>query len=342
MKIGDINYPLALFLAPMAGVTDRAFREICRRYGAEGLTTEMISSKALVFGDEKTAELARISDGERPCALQLFGNEPDIMGNSAVIAAKHFRPCAIDINMGCPAPKIAGNGDGSAIMRTPALAGKIVAAVRESLDREGLSEMPVTVKMRSGFDAEHINAVTVALECERNGAAAITVHGRTREQMYAPPVNLDVIRAVKEAVKIPVIGNGDIYTPEDALRMKEYTHCDGLMIGRASLGNPYVFAKVRAAFGGEPFTEPSAETWLYDVASHMESLIRDKGEERGVREARKHAAWYIRGIPGAADMRRRVNLVKTLAEMESIMKEASERLSLRTDMPNEFKISNLT
>lgn len=342
MNIGKTTYPHALFLAPMAGVTDRAFRHICRKYGAQGLTTEMISSRALIFGDKKTQELARIDDDEKPCAIQIFGNEPDVMARAAVIVARDYDTCAIDVNMGCPAPKIAGNGDGSAIMKNPRLAYEIIARMRDSLDNAGFDTLPVTVKMRSGFTRESINAVEVALECERAGACAVTVHGRTREQMYSPPVDLDIIREVKKSVSVPVIGNGDIYTVEDAMRMKSYTGCDGLMIGRGALGNPYIFAQITACLDGEKMPQITSSQWLGDITEHMELIIKDKGEEKGVREMHKHIAWYISGIPGAADMRRRANLAKTYDEILTIAKEASELFEQRSLGANQFKISNLT
>ncbi len=343
MNIGKINYPHGLFLAPMAGVTDRAFRSVCRKYGAEGLVTEMVSAKALCFGDAKTELLARIDDNERPCSLQIFGSDPKFMAKAAVIAAQKFNPEIIDVNMGCPAPKIAGNGDGSAIMKTPKLAYEIIASMREALDSSRFFHIPVTAKMRSGFDKAHINAVEVAQNCEKGGASAVTVHGRTREQMYAPPVNTDAIRDVKNAVSIPVIANGDIFCAEDAKAMLEKTHCDGLMIGRGSLGNPYIFAEIIAMLCGDATKKPqiTSAMWLEDVTFHMRSLCADKGEQKGMLEARKHIAWYIRGIPGAAEMRRRVNTASTLAEMLDIAGQAAEGFEKRDVSSAELHVGNI-
>lgn len=269
-----MNNTFPLILAPMAGVTDKAFRHMCKKHGADRLVTEMVSAKAVCFGDEKTAILAHIDSGERPCSLQLFGSEPDIMAKAAVICAEKFTPDAIDVNMGCPAPKIVNNGDGSAVMKSPELAYEIIARMRDALDGGGFSDMPLTVKMRSGFDSAHINAVEVALMCEKGGAAEVTVHGRTREQMYAPPVNYDVIRDVKSALSIPVIANGNVFSASDALYVREYTGCDGLMIGRGSLGNPFLFGEVKAVLSGKEPPVITPQEWYSDVAEHMEPAYR--------------------------------------------------------------------
>lgn len=322
IKIGNTEYKNGLFLAPMAGVTDRSFRALCKKRGAEGMTTEMVSSKALIFKDKKTNILCEISEEERPCALQLFGRVPEEMGRAALLVMK-YSPCAIDINMGCPAPKIAGNGDGSALMKDPELCGRIVASIRHSLDSEGYSDIPVTVKIRAGFDKAHINAVEVAKECEKNGVAAIAVHGRTREQMYAPPVNLDIIKDVKAAVSVPVIGNGDICCEEDALHMLEYTGCDGIMIGRGALGNPYIFEKTAYFLeNGKKMQEYPDSVKKEDIIFHMMSLIAEKGEYTGTREARKHIAWYIKGKPGSAQLRDEVNRAETTEAVLSVVEKA--------------------
>lgn len=318
MKISTLEFTHGIFLAPMAGVTDIPFRRMCKEYGAECVCTEMVSSRALCYKDEKTALLAKINDDEHPCALQIFGNEPEIMAKAAILALK-FKPDIIDINMGCPAPKIAGNGDGSALMKKPLLAYETVKAVKEAISGKNI---PLTVKIRSGFDKDHINAVEVAQLCEKAGADAITVHARTREQMYSPPIDIDIIKNVKEAVSIPVIGNGDITSAEDAVRMLEYTGCDGIMVGRGALGNPYIFEEISSALEGKNYTPPSSETRLSDVVRHMTSLIEYKGEYIGSREARKHISWYLRGIKGAAGYRDEVNRATSLKAILDIVNRA--------------------
>ncbi len=322
IKIGNTEYRHGLFLAPMAGVTDKSFRALCKKRGAEGMTTEMVSSKALIFKDKKTNVLCEIPEEEKPCALQLFGRVPEEIARAALLVMK-YDPCAIDINMGCPAPKIAGNGDGSALMKNPELCGKIVAKTRKALDSEGFTNVPVTVKIRAGFDKAHINAVDVAKECEKNGASLIAVHGRTREQMYAPPVNLDIIRDVKKAVTVPVIGNGDIVTEEDAVHMLEYTGCDGLMIGRGALGNPYIFDRIAYFLdNGSKMPEASDDVKKQDIIWHMKHLIAEKGEYTGTREARKHIAWYIKGKPGSAQLRDEVNRAETTEAILQVVEKA--------------------
>ena len=318
MKIASLSFPHGLFLAPMAGVTDIPFRALCKAYGAEGVFTEMISSRALCYRDKKTAALARITEDEHPCFLQLFGNDPDCMAEAAVLALD-FKPEVIDINMGCPAPKIAGNGDGSALMKSPDRAYAVVKAVADALAPHGV---PVTVKIRSGFDAGNINAVQIAELCEKAGAAAVTVHGRTREQMYAPPVNRDIIREVKRALGIPVIANGDITDAASALAMFEETGCDGIMIGRGALGNPYIFEEITCALNGTSYTPPDAERIRADVVRHVHALIDLKGEYTGIREARKHIAWYLKGMPGAAIYRDEVNRTETLTGMLAVVERA--------------------
>ena len=318
MKIGNIEFKHGIFLAPMAGVTDIPFRQMSVKYGAECVCTEMISSRALCYKDEKTALLAKINDNEHPCALQIFGNEPEIMAKAALLSLR-FNPDIIDINMGCPAPKIAGNGDGSALMKKPELAYKIVKAVKEALSGKNI---PLTVKIRSGFDKDHINAVEVANLCEKAGADAITVHARTREQMYSPPIDLDIIKAIKQSVSIPVIGNGDITDAASALKMIEYTGCDGIMVGRGALGNPYIFEEITCVLEGKDYVPPSNEVRLSDVISHMTSLIEYKGEYIGSREARKHISWYLKGIKGAAAFRDEVNRATSLKSILDIVNRA--------------------
>lgn len=318
MKIGNVEIRNGVFLAPMAGVTDRAFRHMCKKYGAGGMVTEMVSAKAICYGDRKTATLAYILDEERPCGLQLFGSEPDIMARAAVSVYEQFKPEFIDINMGCPAPKIVNNGEGSSLMKNPKLCHDIVKAMKTSLD----GACPLTVKIRRGFDGSHINAVEVAKMCEDAGADAIFVHARTREQMYMPPVEYSTIAEVKSAVKIPVIGNGDIMCGKDAVNVMKETGCDGVMVGRASQGNPFVFDEINHYLEGKEYTPLANEEKMACVKEHISLLIEDKGEYVGVREARKHVAWYIKGLPGSASMRNRVNLAESAEEMMLLIEEA--------------------
>lgn len=299
MKIGNIFFKHGLFLAPMAGVADGAFRKMCKKYGAECVTTEMISAKALVYGDKKTEQLAHIEDCERPCALQLFGSDPETMAKAARLALR-FSPDLLDINMGCPVHKVVRSGDGSALMKNPALAYAIVKSVTEEIG----GEIPVTVKIRTGFDAEHKNAPEVALRVQEAGASAVTVHGRTREQMYAPPCDLETVAAVKRVLSIPVIGNGDIFSVRDAQKMLSVTGCDGIMVGRGALGNPYLFFELLSYFENQ--TQAPKQTLperMRDIEEHMRLLIEEKGEHTAAVECRKHLAWYTKGLRGAAELR---------------------------------------
>lgn len=317
MKIGNINFKNGLFLAPMAGVADRSFRHMCKKYGADGVVTEMISAKALVYGDKKTEILARIDEDERPCALQLFGSEPETMAKAADISLK-FKPDIIDINMGCPVHKVVSSGDGSALMKNPTLAYEILKSVVDSVG----SKVPVTVKIRCGFDSAHINAPEIAMLAEKAGVSAIFVHGRTREQMYSPPCDLETIKNVKSSVSVPVIGNGDICSPEDAENMFSVTNCDGIMIGRGALGNPYLFAQIAHFIeNGSHLHSQTPEQKMADIEEHMRLLISDKGEEVAACECRKHLAWYIKGVRGAAALRDQINRTEKLEDtLEMIRK----------------------
>ena len=318
MKIRNINFENGVFLAPMAGVADRAFRHMCKKYGADGVVTEMISSKATVFEDKKTKELARIDDFERPCALQLFGSEPETMARAANLCME-FSPDIIDINMGCPVHKVVSSGDGSALMKNPALAYEIMKAVVDAVGEK----IPVTVKIRRGFDKDHINAVEIALLAQKAGVDAVFVHARTREQMYAPPCEYSTIKDVKEAVSIPVIGNGDIYCAQDAARMISETGCDGVMIGRGALGNPYLFAQVKHYLKtGETLAFQSAKDKLEDIKEHMSLLVADKGEAVAAAECRKHLAWYIKGVRGAAALRDEINRTEDVEKTIRLIEKA--------------------
>lgn len=318
MKIGNIEIENGLFLAPMAGVTDKAFRYMCKKYGAGATVTEMVSAKAICYGDKKTGKLAEIYPHDRPCGLQLFGSEPDIMARAAKSVLDDYSPDFIDINMGCPAPKIVNNSEGSALMKNPSLCHDIVCAMKKAID----GRVPLTVKMRLGYDKEHINAVEVARLCEKAGADAVFIHARTREQMYMPPVDYSVIRDVKAALTIPVIGNGDVNCGKDAVYLTRLTGCDGIMVGRAAQGNPYVFHEISCFLAGKEYQGVSKETKKEDIKQHITLLIEDKGEYIGVCEARKHVAWYIKGLAGSASMRNRVNQAQTKEEMLLLIDEA--------------------
>lgn len=312
MKIGNLEIKGYACLAPMAGVADRAFRELCMSYGAAYVISEMVSSKGLTMQDKKSKELLFLSDAERPAGAQIFGDDPEIMANAA-LKAMEFSPDFIDINMGCPAPKIAGNGGGSALLKNPELIGKIVKKVVE------VSPVPVTAKIRIGWDKNSINAVEIAKIIEAAGADAITVHGRTKYQMYAPPVSLDEIANVKKAVSIPVIGNGDIVDGKSAKLVLDKTGCDFLMVGRGALGNPWIFQCINAYLNKEAdFTEPTLEEKMDVMLRHIGTLCEYKGVRIGMREARKHAAWYIKGIRGAAAFRQEIGQLSTMDELKAL------------------------
>ena len=313
MRIGNVELEGFAALAPMAGVADRAFRELCMSFGAGYCVSEMVSSKGISYNSKKSAELMVISDLERPCGVQLFGTEPDTMAEAAVFSL-NYSPNIIDINMGCPAPKISGGGSGAALMKDPGLCGRIIKAVSRAVD------IPVTVKIRSGFDSGHINAVEIAKIAEDNGAAAITVHGRTREQFYSPPVDLDVIREVKKAVTIPVIANGDITDGDSAKRMYEYTGADYIMIGRGALGDPWIFREVNAYLGeGKHIPPPTLEEKLDVLKKHISRIVELKGERVGMREARKHTAYYLKGFKNAAKLRNLAFSMETLDDLKKLI-----------------------
>lgn len=312
MKLGNLEIPRTAALAPMAGVTDRAFREICKSFGAAYLVGEMASAKGMHYSDRKTASLLGVSDYERPIAVQLFGDEPDIVAQAAVKALE-YHPDVIDLNMGCPAPKIAGNGGGAALMKRPVLAGKVTEAVVNAVD------IPVTVKFRKGWDDDSVNAVEFARIMEQSGAAALTVHGRTRKQFYQPPVDLDIIAAVKQAVSIPVIGNGDCVDIQSVEYMYNYTKCDLAMIGRGALGCPWLFAQVNSYFiDGVILPSPDLSKKMEVMLRHFRLVCQYKGERQGMREVRKHAAWYMKGMRGAPAFRKQGGQLCTYADAQKL------------------------
>ena len=325
MQIGNISLPHGLLLAPMAGITDVSFRSVCASFGAEYAVTEMISAKALWYGDRKTERLARIAPSDPPCAIQLFGSEPECMAFAArrfsdpSAAPSGILPAAIDLNFGCPMPKIVNNGDGCALMKHPVLSGKIIEAVRKA------TSLPVTVKIRSGWDSDHINCVEIASIAASLGVSMIVVHGRTRSQLYAPPVDYDAIASVRQAVpdSIPVIGNGDIFTAEDAKRMIEKTSCDGIMIARGAEGNPWLFREILCWMDGIPYDPPTQKERIETAVFHLARLGEEIGPEKAALEGRKHAAWYTKGMRNAASLRTSLMQAGSLEQLIRLLKESS-------------------
>lgn len=313
--IGDVEIKGKLCLGPMAGVTDLPFRLLCKEKGVDLVCTEMVSAKGIKYNNKNTKELLEIDEVERPAAIQLFGSDPDIMADMSK-KIEHMNFDILDINMGCPVPKVVNNGEGSALMNNPALVGEIVYKVSNAIKK------PVTVKIRKGFSKDNINAVEIAKIAEQNGAAAIAVHGRTREQYYSGKADWDFIRRVKEAVSIPVIGNGDIFTPEDAYKIIKETACDAIMIARGARGNPWIFQQIKEYLdGGINKDKPSLSEVMDMMMRHAKLAVEYKGEYTGMREMRKHVAWYTTGFPGAAKLRSRVNELESISDLESLLEE---------------------
>lgn len=320
-SIGSVTLPNQLILAPMAGVTDLAFRQICREHGAGLTVTEMASAKALEYGDKKTPRLLRLAPGEHPASAQIFGSDPACMARSAKRALELSGCDIIDINMGCPAPKIVGNGDGSALMKSPDLAARIVAAVKQAVP------VPVTVKFRMGWDAQSVNCVEFARLCEQAGADMVAVHGRTRSQQYSGTANWDIIRAVKEEVSIPVAANGDVFAPQDVPRILAHTGADFVMIGRGSLGDPWIFERAHALMqtGVLPPLPPFAER-IDTAVRQIELAVADKGERVALLEARKHVNWYLKGVSHVRDFKKRISALTRLDELYALADEMKTQI----------------
>lgn len=320
ISIGGVKIAKTAALAPMAGVADRAYRLMCKKYGAAYAVSEMVSAKGICYSDKKTAELCTVTDEERPMAVQLFGSEPDFMAE-AVKTVRGFSPDIIDINMGCPVPKVVKTGAGSSLMKDVGLAAEITEAAVKAA-----GSIPVTVKIRSGWNGDSVNAVEMAKALEASGAAAIVVHGRTRDQFYSGNADISIIRDVKAAVRIPVVGNGDVIDGVSCLKMYNETGCDLVMIGRGSYGNPFIFEEIECALGGKDYTPPTLEEKMRVMLEHIRLILElsPKCEELAIHEARKHAAWYMNGYYGSAKFRGRCYLLNSYAEAEALAAEFVE------------------
>ncbi|QGU96554.1 tRNA dihydrouridine synthase DusB [Clostridium bovifaecis] len=320
MKIGVLEFKNSVFLAPMAGVTDIAFRGLCKEMGCGLVYTEMVSAKGMYYDSKNTKELLRLSEEEKPVAAQIFGSDPMIMAKACEMLNEDENVCIIDINMGCPAPKIVKNGEGSALMKNSRLAAEIVTEMKKA------SKKPITVKFRKGFDENNINAVDFAKEMEQAGADALTVHGRTRAQMYEGKADWDIIKKVKEAVKIPVIGNGDVFSAEDALELERLTKCDGIMVARGAMGNPWIFNQISSALKNEEIIYPSDSEKIDMCIRHLKLAIEYHGENKAVREMRKHIAWYVKGIKNCTEIKNKINVEKDSDKVFKILYDYKETL----------------
>ena len=315
MKIGNVQLDNEVFLSPMAGVTDLPFRTICKEKGCGMLYTEMINAKALCYDDENTKKMLRMDKDEHPVAVQIFGSDPEFMGKAAIIMNQYPNEI-LDINMGCPAPKVIKNGDGSALMRNPKLAAEVLTAVVKN------SEKPVTLKIRKGWDDDSVNAVEIAKIAEQAGISAVAIHGRTREQYYSGKADWDIIKEIKESISIPVIGNGDVFEIDDAINMLEKTNCDAIMIGRGAQGNPWIFKRINHYMQtGEILPNPTAEEKINTAIEHMKLAVAEHGEYVAVREMRKHIGWYIKGLKNSARFRDEIN---KLTDCESVVMKLNE------------------
>lgn len=315
MNIGNVSLDNRVFLSPMAGVTDLPFRLICKQKGCGMLYTEMINAKALCYNDENTKKMTKIEDEEHPIAIQIFGSEPEYMGRAAEILNSHPNEI-LDINMGCPAPKVIKNGDGSALMKNPKLAEEVMRAVVEN------SKKPVTLKIRKGWDDNSVNAVEIAKIAEQAGISAVAIHGRTRDQYYSGKADWDIIKEIKDSISIPVIGNGDVFEIEDAINMLEKTNCDAIMIGRGAQGNPWIFKRINHYMQtGEILPNPTAEEKINTAIEHMKLAVAEHGEYVAVREMRKHIGWYIKGLKNSARFRDEIN---KLTDCESVVMKLNE------------------
>ncbi len=313
MRIANIEFQNHVFLAPMAGITDIAFRELCSELGCGLLYTEMVSAKGLYYGSSNTESLMRISDLEKPVAIQIFGNDPKIMASACEIFNTRDDICMVDVNMGCPVPKIVKNGEGSALMKNPKLAAEIIKEMKK------VSTKPVTVKFRKGFDSNNVNAVEFAKYMEDAGIDAIAVHGRTREQMYEGKADWDIIRAVKENVKVPVIGNGDVFSPQDAMRIKKITNCDAIMVARGAMGNPWIFRQIMQAINGEEVIYPTGVEKIEMCLRHLDLAVKYYNEIKAVREMRKHTGWYVKGLSNCAEIKNQINSKKSHEEVKTVL-----------------------